>query len=54
MVGNSLFSNYPGGGWDDAVAANRGIGFYNHLANALIKNGFCIMFLLRERSISAE
>ncbi len=29
----------PGGGWDDAVAANKEKGFYNHSANAVTKTG---------------
>ena len=29
----------PGGGWDEAVAANKEKGFYNHSANALTSNG---------------
>jgi len=37
MVGKSLFSNCLGAGWDDAVEANKGKGFYNLLANAVIK-----------------
>ena len=39
MVGNSLFSNCPGGGWDDEAAAIKGKGFYYHLTNAVIKTG---------------
>ena len=27
----------PGGGWDDAVAANQEKGFFNHSANAVTK-----------------
>ena len=29
----------PGGGWDDAVAANKEKGFFNHSANAVTKTG---------------
>ena len=34
----------PGGGWDEAVAANKEKGFYNHSANAVTSDGpvYCI------------
>ena len=34
----------PGGGWDEAVAANKEKGFFNHSANAVTTNGpiYCI------------
>ena len=33
-----------GWGWDDAAAANKGKGFFNHSANAVISNGpiYCL------------
>ena len=35
----------PGGGWDDAVAANKEKGFYNHSANAVtLRLVLCIVF----------
>ena len=42
----------PGGGWDEAVAANKEKGFYNHSANAVTANGpiFCILTGLGENS----
>ena len=44
MVENSLCSNGPGGGWDEAVAVNKEKAFYNHSANAITVNVpiFCI------------
>ena len=34
----------PGGGWDEAVAANKEKGFFNHSANAVSASGpiYCI------------
>ena len=34
----------PGGGWDDAVAANKEKGFFNHSANAVTKTGPCLLY----------
>ena len=34
----------PGGGWDEAVAANKEKGFYNHSANAVTTNGLSTVF----------
>ena len=39
----------PGGGWDDAVAANKEKGFYNHSANAVIKTGPSLLLLGSKR-----
>ena len=33
----------PGGGWDEAVAANKEKGFFNHSANAVTANG-CLLY----------
>ena len=34
----------PGGGWEEAVEANKEKGFYNHSAVAITKNGplYCL------------
>ena len=41
---NAYAAMAPGGGWDEAVAANKEKGFYNHSANAVTANGpiYCI------------
>ena len=44
----------PGGGWDDAVAANKEKGFYNHSANAVTKTGPMYCFWEVKEGISAE
>jgi len=44
----------PGGGWDDAVAANKEKGFFNHSANALTKTGPLYCFWEVKEGISAE
>ena len=44
----------PGGGWDDAVVANKEKGFYNHSANAVTKNGPVFCFWEVKEGISAE
>jgi len=44
----------PGGGWDDAVAANKEKGFFNHSANAVTKTGPVYCFWEVKEGISAE
>ena len=44
----------PGGGWDDAVTANKEKGFYNHSVNAVTKNGPVYCFWEVKEGISAE
>ncbi len=44
----------PGGGWDDAVAANKEKGFYNHSANAVTKNSPLYYFWEVKEGISFE
>ena len=39
----------PDGGWDDAVAANKEKGFFNHSANAVTKSGPVYCFLGSKR-----
>ena len=34
----------PGGGWEDAVAANKEKGFFNHSANAVTKTPYPSIF----------
>ena len=43
-----------GGGLDDAVAANKEKGFYNHSANAVTKTGPMYCFWEVKEGISAE
>ncbi len=52
-MGNRLCSNAPGGGWDDAMAANKENGFYNHSANAVTKTGPIYCFWEVKERISA-
>ena len=44
----------PGGGWDDAVAANKEKGFFNHSANTVTKTGPVYCFWEVKEGISAE
>ena len=44
----------PGGGQDDAVAANKEKAFYNHSANAATKTGPMYFFWEVKQVISAE
>ena len=44
----------PGGGWDNAVAANKEKGFFNHSANAVTKTGPGYFFWEVKEGISAE
>ena len=44
----------PGGGYDDAVVANKGKGFYNHYSNAVTKTGPKYSFWEVKEGISAK